>query len=63
MLKINDKITVWDKPKNSKDFNSGIDGTIIDIIKGGNLSKPHYKVQLESGQVKHWVTVNYISKI
>lgn len=61
MLKVNQKVTVWDKPKKSKSFNSGIEGTVIDFISGGNLSKPHYKILLENGNVKNWVTIDFIS--
>ena len=44
-LQINQVVTVWDKPKNSKSFNSSTKGTILDII--GNI----FKIQLENGYI------------
>ena len=55
------EVFVWDKPKTCKGFNSAVKGVIIDCLRGGNLSCPHYTIELETKVAKRWVTRKYIT--
>lgn len=46
ILTIGDEVFVWDTRKG---FNSVVKGVIIDCLRGGNLSCPHYTIELETG--------------